>query len=1108
MPWCITGYNTIVSLHAKNKHAYMRSITVKLLCFLLALTALVKVQAQVTTSSMSGTVKDGKGQALVGATVSLTHNPTGTVYTSVSRNGGTFDIPNIRAGGPYKLEITFVGYDKLTRNDIFVNLGETSTQDINMEEKSSELTEVVISASRTNKEGAKGGAGTDIGRDKMNNLPTVGRNVADYLRYVPQAKVTVDGGVSLAGQNNRYNSFYIDGAANNDVFGLSASGTNGGQAGIAPISIDAIDQFQVVISPYDASLGNFTGGGINAITRSGTNNVEGSIYHFWRNEKLSGKTPGVPKDNRIRLADFKNQTTGVRIAGPIIENKLFFFLNAELQRDTRPQPFDFSTYDGNSTQADLDNLANFLRSEYGYEPGGYLDNAEKVEADRIVGKIDWNINDVHKLSASYRYNKGLRYNTSRSSNSTINFYNNGYLFPTLTHSGSLELNSRFKRNSNNRLLLTFTSVEDDRGPIGDAFPRVRINDGAGSIMFGTEEFSTGNLLEQNNYALFDVYKFYLGKHTLSVGTDDEISTSTNVFIRQNFGSYVFNDLNTFLTGGTASTYDRTYSLVDPPKTTGDNSVNAAAKFTTLRLGFFINDEIKFSDEFTLSLGLRLDNTNFITTPKTDQFFNDTAIAAISQHYDLKGARSGQISDPKWSLNPRVGFVYRVRDEKITVRGGVGFFTGRVPLVWPGGVYNNNGISLAGIRSSNVEFREDPFNQYEASDFGINVPIPSGQVDLVAKDFKMNKVFRTSLAMDKEFGAGWRFSVEGIYTKNINEIDYKQVNILPATRKSNGPDVRNVYDLSGSFPLNIPMRSNGTNPYTGVYLLSNNEGPKGYAYSFTFTVDKRWSKGWAFNANYTYGNSIVLNEGTSSQNNSQWRFMETVNGRNFMQLSTSDYDIGHRFNAYAAKKFTYARGMVATTISLVYNGQSGNPYSYVLNRGMVRDVDNNETNDLLYIPTATELQSMIFLSNTVGSTTYTPQQQRDLFETFIQNDKYLRKHRGEYAERNGARLPFSNIIDLKIQQDFNLKMFGKTVQVQVTYDVFNFTNMLNNDWGKIYFISNDQSPIVEMASFVSNADLTPRYRFTPPASGKPYVLSDGVFNSARWSSQLGVRLSVF
>lgn len=1075
---------------------------ISVVAFLIGIHALIL--SQVTTSNISGTVKSDDGQVLTGASLTLTHLPSGTVYTSITRKDGRFDIANIDPGGPYTLEISFVGFEKETLSDLFIILGETSRQDIILKKQATQLQEVILTTSSRQKEGAKGGANTFIGRDKMANLPTVGRNISDYLRYVPQAKITGDGGISLAGQNNRYNSFYIDGAVNNDVFGLAASGTNGGQAGIAPISIDAIDQFQVVLSPYDASLGNFTGGGINAVTRRGTNNYQGSVYYFFRNEDLSGKTPGVDKSAATKLADFKNKTYGFRIGGPIIKNKLFFFLNGEIQRDTRPQPFDFSGYNGNASQSDLQGLANFLQTNYGYDPGGYLDNAEKVNADRVVAKFDWNVDAKNRVSVSYRYNKGLRYNTSRSSNSTINFYNDGYIFPTTTNSGSLEWNSKFKNSANNKLLLTFTNVKDDRGPLGGAFPRVRINDGSGSIFFGTEEFSTGNLLKQNNIAIFDVYKFYVNKHTISVGTDDELSKSTNIFIRQNYGSYVFDDLSTFLNGGMASTYNRSYSLLDPGKT-GDASTNAAAKFTTLRIGLFVNDEIKVNDKLVLNLGLRVDHTNFITTPKTDQFFNDTAVAAISQYYDMKGARSGQITDPKWGFNPRFGFVYKIQQEQLILRGGAGFFTGRVPLVWPGGVYNNNGISLAGISRSNVNFRPDPFNQYVASDFGINVPVPSGQVDLIAKDFKMNKVFRSSLALDKNLASGWRFTVEGILTTNINEIDYKRIDILPPSLQTNGVDKRNVYALSGSFPMQIPMRSNGSNPYTGIYLLSNNEGDKGYSYTVSFTADKSWSNGLAINGNYTYGYSKVLNEGTSSQNNSQWRFMETVNGRNFITRSQSDYSLGHRVNIYVAKKFTYADKKIATTVSLVYNGLSGSPFSYVNNRGLIRDYDNFETNDLIYIPTQNEISGMTFLSNTTGGVTYTPDQQKQLYDDYIESDKYLSKHRGEYAERNGARLPFSNVVDLKIQQDFYLKISGKTYTVQLSYDVFNFTNMLNRNWGKTYFISNDQSIILDFAGYVSSSDLTPRYRFTPPSNGEPYTISDGVFNSTRWSSQLGIRL---
>lgn len=1076
----------------------------RILCLLtVSLLASAFVFGQVTKSSLSGLVKSNSGKNLDGASVIATHQPTGTVYRTVTRSGGKFDLANLAPGGPYKVEISFVGFEGATRENLFLSLGETSQQEFTLTERSVSMENVIITTTSRPGQGAKGGTETNIGRDKMTNLPTVGRNIADYLRFVPQAKITADGGVSLGGQNNRYNSFYIDGAVNNDVFGLAASGTNGGQAGIAPISIDAIDQFNVVISPYDASLGNFTGGGINAITRSGTNRYQGSIYRFFRNENLSGKTPGVDKNMATKLPDFTNTTTGFRVGGPIIRNKLFFFFNGEIQRDERPQPF-IGTYNGASTPNDIAQLVNFLKTNYNYDPGGYQNNPEKVEANRIATKIDWNINNAHKLTASYRYNDGFRNNVSRSSSSTINFYNNGYAFPTTTNSGSLELNSRLKNNANNRLLLTFTNVTDDRGAIGGPFPRVRINDGSGALVFGTEEFSTGNLLKQNNYALFDIYRFYVKNHSFFVGTDDELSNSTNVFIRQNYGSYTFPDLNTFLTGGNASTYNRSYSLLDPGKS-GDESLNAAAKFNTLRLGFFVGDEIKVNDAFTLTLGLRADNTKFLTTPREDKFFNDTALPKISQYYDLKGARSGQISNPKWSLNPRIGFVYRINEENLTIRGGVGFFTGRVPLVWPGGVYNNNGISVGGISRSNVAFRPDPFNQYVASDFGITLPSPSGQIDLISKDFRMNKVFRTSLAADKNLGKGWRFTVEGIFTKNINEIDYKKVSILPPTKQAVGPDNRNVYDLSGNFPVNIPLRSNGTSPYTGIFLLTNSQGKKGYSYSLTATIDKAWSQGFAINANYSYGTSIVLNEGTSSQNSSQWQFMETVNGRNFIRLSRSDFDPGHRINAYIAKSFAYANKKLATTISLVYNGQSGNTFSYVLNRGMVRDVDNFETNDLLFIPTETQLTNMVFLSNTVGGVTYSPDQQKALFNDYINSDKYLSKRRGQYAERNGARLPFTHIVDLKLQQDFNLKIGARTYQLQLTYDVFNFTNMLNRDWGKIYFLTNDQMNILSFESFVSTTNLTPQYRFTP-VSGRRINISDGVFNSSRWSSQLGIRLN--
>ena len=1084
------------------------------------------LQAQVTTSSVSGTVKTSKGDPLVGATVTVTHVPTGTTYSVTTRTGGRFNIYNLNPGGPYSIVVSFVGFEQGKKDDIQLALGENSVQDFSLSDKSSTLTEVVVGARRGTPPSGKGGTETFIGRDKMANIPSVGRNISDYLSYTPQAKITGDGGIAIAGQNNRYNSFYIDGALNNDVFGLAASGTNGGQANIPPISIDAIDQFQVIISPYDASIGNFTGGGINAITKSGTNDIKGSVYYLFRNEDLTGKNPvAQPKTGqpnvleRNKLAPFKNQNYGFYVGGPIVKNKLFFFFLAEKRKDERPQPFNYSDYRGSLSQTDIQNLGDYLKKTYNYDAGGFMDNPEKVDAQWITAKLDWNINTKHKLSLSHRYTKGERTNASSSSSTTINFYNDGFIFPNQSNSTSAELRSNFNRGANNKLLLTYTNVTDDRNPMGQPFPRVSIFDGAGTVVFGTENFSAANLLEQQNLSFFDAYKFYAGKHVITIGTDNEINTSNNVFIRDFFGTYTYFNINDFYNNARSRSYTHTYSLLDDNK--GESTSKAAAKFKTLRIAFFLNEEIKVNNDFTINLGLRADNTEFLTKPLTDDFLNDTGLAKISQYYDLHGTRSGQIAHVPWSLSPRIGFTYRMDDENLVLRGGLGLFSGRIPLVWPGGVYNNNGVSLAGISLPSTSpaisspfFTADPFNQPEAQDVGLSLANAKGQVDMISKEFKLPKLFRTSLAADKRLGQGWTVTVEGIFSKNINEISYQNVNILPPVGTSVGPGSRNVYapvpTTAGSnvTTARIPMRSTGANPYTGIFLLSNNEGRKGWSYNFTFSVDKAFKNGFAFNINYGYGNSVVLNEGTSSQNSSQWQFMETVNGRNYMGLTTSDFDVAHRINGYVSKQFEYANKTLATTLTLTYNGQSGQPFSYVYRNSPVNDVAGNSGNDLMYIPTQSELASMTFLTNSVlNGPTYTVDQQKTLLNQYIDNDKYLRKHRGQFAERNGARLPFTHIINLSVEQKFRVKYSGRRLELSIRYDVFNFTNMLNHNWGRTWFLSNDQFGLVQFVGYKSATDLTPQYRYTP-VNGTPYGLSTSTEPrlSARWVSQLAFRIN--
>ena len=1085
----------------------------KLLQFVLAVLILPAFAlAQNTTSSLSGSVKTNTGEVLVGATVTATHEPTGTTYRVQSRAGGRFDISNMNPGGPYIVEVSFLNYANEKKTDLYLSLGDVLKVDFALASKVNNLGNVTVSSLRkTTETSGKGGAETTIGRDKMANLPTVGRNIYDYLRAVPQAKLVngSEGAVSIAGQNNRYNAFYVDGAINNDVFGLSASGTNGGQAAIAPLSIDAIDQFQVVISPFDASLGNFTGGGINAITRSGTNKTSASVYYFLQNQDLAGKTPNGLKENATRLNNFSKKTYGFRLGGAITKNKLFYFVNVDLQRDIRPQPFDFSQYNGNTKDINVINsLAATLKSSYNYDAGGFLDNTEEVNADRITARLDWNINDRHKLSLSNRYTKGERLNTTSSSSGTINFYNNGFQFPTTTNSTSAELKSLVGKNASNKMLVTYTDVTDDRSPLGQNFPRVRINDGSGAIVFGPDNSSTVNLLTQNNWSFYDEFKVTLGKHALKFGVDYEYNDVYNAFIQNTFGNYTYATLNDFLTNARPQAYQYGFSQIDNGK--GD-ATDAAAKFKIAKGSLFLNDEVRPSDNLTLSYGIRADYYKFLSKPWADDYTNNVAIPKFAQYYDLQGAQSGLTPKVPIAFSPRFGFTYKIPEENLIVRGGVGIFTGRIPLVWPGGLYNNNGIFVGGYSANatqlnTVRFRPDPNNQWTPAQVGAGVT--KGPLNLVAAEFSTPKLFRTSIALDKKFGNGWSGTLEGIFSKNLNEIYYTNVNLLPPMGVSNGVGSRNVYPTANLG--RIPLNADGSNPYDNAVLLSNNKGKTGYSYSFTLTASKRTNTGFAFDVNYTFGNAVAVNDGTSSVNYSQWRFMETVNGRNYITRSNSDFGAGHRIFTYVSKKFEYAKKTLATTITLAYTGQSGSPMSYTYAGGPVRDHNNGtgETNDLIFIPTQAQLAAMSFATNTISGVTYSAQQQKDAFEAFIQSNPYLRNNRGKFAERNGSRTPFTNIVDLKIAQDFNIKVGAKRYQFQLTYDVFNFGNMINRTWGRNYFQGNDSFTLLTFGGYASATDLTPvNFRFNPTIK-TPWNVSTttNAAYAARWISQIGLRFN--
>ena len=464
----------------------------------------------VTTSSINGKITDNNGDALPGVNVVAIHTASGTKYGSSTDYDGYFRISNMRAGGPYSITISYVGFNDHAQNNVFLQLGQTLGINHKMVEVATALGEVVITVSTGGVfDGNKTGSGGVVSKRQVETLPSVSRGIGDFLRTSPLAQVS-GSQISIAGQNNRYNAIYIDGAVNNDVFGLAGSGTNGGQTGVNPISVDAIESFQIAIAPFDVKISGFAGGAISAVTKSGTNNTDGSVYGFIRNESLAGKTPValVPSgQSREKLANFSALTYGIRASGPIVKDKLFYFINYEKQDDETPRPFNYSNYKGSTTEAGIQGLRDYLINSHGYDPGAYLSIADKLESDKFIAKLDWNINDNHKLSLKHSLVKAEQVNASTSSTTAINFSGRSIYFPTTTNTSTLELNSKLNDKISNSLTLAYTKVLDDRDPLGDPFPSVTIRDGLGTINFGSEAFSTANILEQEIITLTKYHHF-------------------------------------------------------------------------------------------------------------------------------------------------------------------------------------------------------------------------------------------------------------------------------------------------------------------------------------------------------------------------------------------------------------------------------------------------------------------------------------------------------------------------------------------------------------------------------------------------------------------------
>lgn len=1032
--------------------------------------------AQITTSSISGKVTGADGKGLEGATITAIHQPSGTQYSTAARAGGAFTIPNMRVGGPYKIDVSYVGYETQTFNDVYLELGVDTKLTPILQNSSQTLTEVVVAA-RKNIGRDLQGASTQISQQQLQSLPTIGRSVADFTRLTPQAVSYSSGsdgsslGTSFGGQNNRYNQFSVDGANATDVFGLAASGTNGGQAGINPIPLDAIDQIQVVLSPYDVRQGGFTGGGTNAVTRSGTNQFHGSVYSYYQNQNFVGKS--VTSGNK--LSDFTDKTLGFRLGGPIVKNKVFFFVNAELYK--RSQPLGYNPAENGSGSkfhtSTLDSISQYLMSKYNYNPGSYTDINSDRKSNEIFARIDWNIDNKNKLTIRDSYVDGSNYSISRSV-SSITFGNGGYQFQDKTNSAVIELNSNISSKYSNMLRLTYNAIRDNRfsSPV---FPTIVIQDKPTNLTYniGGEQYSSANQLNQDNFTLTDNFDIYAGKHKITVGTDNEFFNTTNVFLRAYYGAYYYNSVSDFLNNGPLSQYHVSYS------TKGGNDL-APGKVHFGQFGVYGQDNWDVSSNFHLTYGLRIDLPVYFNKPSDNTTFNSSQIAIAN------GVATNKIPKSTLLLSPRVGFNYDVNGRHQTqLRGGIGLFTGRVPFVWVSNQYSNTGVESIKYDVYSSGIPSGVALTYNAKDPHLGAYIPANpnsapsEIDVTSPDFKVPRTLRANFAVDQKLPWGLIGTIEGIFTKTLNDINYKDINAAPSTAMLKiGNSMRPVYPGT-----KIDSR------FSNIIMLTNTS--KGYAYDLTAQLQRPFKNGFTASIAYTLGHSYSLNDGTSSQAISNWRYVYTVNGLNNATLTPSNYDPGSRIIAYVTKTFKY--GPLYTTVGLVYTGQSGQRFSYAY-YGDLNGDDPGNNNDIMYVP-ANQQEAQLLYPNDWQA-----------LETYINSDSYLKAHQGQTLERNGNRTPWENHVDFRLAEGWNIY---KMHRLEFSVDIFNVGNLLNKKWGRSYYVAYQESEPIDVAKTSQWINpTTPTFTFSPQYAtdsntGKAWSISD--FTS-RWNMKIGLRYS--
>lgn len=1041
------------------------------LLFVMLIACTTAALAQVTTSSINGKVVAG-GEDVIGATVEAVHQPSGTRYNAITNEKGRYAIQGMRVGGPYKVKISYIGYKDETFENVYISLGEPSVFNVNMKEDSQEIGEVTVTG-RAKNNGM--GAASNFSRNQIENAPTVDRNIYDVAKLSPLVTENKFGGITIAGMNNRYNSFQIDGMVSNDVFGLTSSGTNGGQTGTNPISMDAIQEIQVVASPFDVRQSGFTGGAINAITKSGTNEFRGTAFGYYTDENLYGRW-NQAKSVKQKLTDETTKTFGFTFGGPIIKDKLFFFTSLEYKKNSYPSsyyPQDGYFLSPETAQLMVDKYEKATGIKESYAPRNIT-----TQGWSVLGRLDWNINNNNKLSFRYQFNDSYK-DVYGSGNYTYYFANSTYKMVNKTNSFVAELNSHINNSLYNELRAGVTFVRDHR-EIPYAGPAIYIT-GSNTVNMGTEYSSGANYLDQNIWTFEDNLSIYSGNHTVTVGTHNEIYYMKNLFLQAAYGEYVYSSVDNFLNDNPSSFV---YNYTDEELT---GSTRWAPAFKAGQFGVYVQDKWDASTRFQLTYGARFDVPVYFNSPSTNESFN------TSSYTWPGGPKVGHAPYSYVMFSPRVGFRwYADKDRKTVVRGGVGIFNGRAPFVWVKNAWGETGVETKGVTIYSGNGNNISFDKYGANIKQL-IADNSGKssnpvISTIDNRFKFPQVLRANLAIEQMLPGDIKMTVEGLYSKNMNSVWFENLALH---------EKGTVYAVSSEYPNSgTTYYSSDNKPFSKIINIKNTN--KGYSYSASVKMEKSFNFGLDLMASYTFGHSYSVNDGTSSVANSNWSYNYSKDP-NKQELTNSLFDKPHRVIATAAynSRRYGANRRWQTHASLTYNGFSGQRYSLTMADKQSASFNGEyaKGNSLLYIPTEAELAKMTF----VDTDDATAEEHRAAFGKWIESDNYAKNHRGQYAERNSSLAHWENHFDFHFAQDF-FYLRERGSKIELTFDILNVANMINKKWGTTWSSAYKVDVLtVQSTKTDANGNRYATYSFAGNSVNKSDV-------SSRWHAQVGIRVT--